>query len=68
MRGMGILLMMTAAALASRGGPVEVDPRVQRSSEPVGPGNDYRGRWTGHPPLPKPASQAKRRRKARRRH
>ena len=40
------------------------DPGVARTSEPVGPGNDYRCR-SYQPPLPPPASQSKRRKRAR---
>jgi len=67
----GALFAVMALGLAAMGGegpgPLEGDRNVDtRTSQSRGPGNDYRGSWNWHPPLPKPASQAKRRRKARR--
>lgn len=58
-------LLLAAAAMSSRDDVPGDDSRLL-TSEPRGPGSLRLHAYTYHPPLPHPASQAKRRRKARR--
>lgn len=63
---MNLLLAAAMLLATSAGGGAEVI-EAPRTSQPRGPGNASSG-YTYHPPLPKPASQAKRRRQGRRSH
>ena len=58
-------LMLAAAAMSSGQRIAELTDEPS-TSEPRGPGSLMLHAYTYHPPLPRPASQAKRRRKARR--
>ena len=67
-----LALLLATAPIGRWGAPIgrwdaPAVPDIERTSASRGPGTPSVSRWNRPPPLPKPASQAKRRRLARRR-